>query len=134
MRELSQSHIPNVHTLSHRTASHSYVNVAYKSPVASRQRLAFSNVLRITYNLPHNHTSLRNFHNPYPPTTGIPFLSFPNRGNINNTIPCPKPMICVVADLAIMSTSHEHAMPNVMSFNVNALKCIQYHMAFLCLQ
>ena len=51
MHELSQSHIPNAHTLSHRTASHSYVNVAYKSPVASRQRLAFLNVLRITYNL-----------------------------------------------------------------------------------
>ena len=103
MHELSQSHIPNAHTLSHRTASHSYVNVAYKSPVASRQRLAFLNVSRITYNLPHNHTRLRNFNNSYPSTTGIPSLSFPNRGNINNTIPCPKPMLCVVADLAIMS-------------------------------
>ena len=83
---LSQTHIPNAHTLSHRTASHSYVNVAYKSPVASQQRLAFLNVLRITYNLPHNHTRLRNFNNPYPPMIGIPSLSFPNRGNINNTI------------------------------------------------
>ena len=51
MHELSQYHVPNAHTLSHRTAIHSYVNVAYKSPVASRQRLAFLNVLRITYNL-----------------------------------------------------------------------------------
>ena len=134
MHELFQSHVPNAHTLSHRMASHSYVNVAYKSPVASRQRLTFSNILRITYNLPHNHTRLQNFNNPYPPTTGIPSLSFPNRRNINNTILCPKPMICVVANLAIMSTSHEHAMRNVMSFNINALKCILYNTTFLCLQ
>ena len=131
MHELFQSHVPNAHTLSYQMASHSYVNISYKSPVASRQRLAFFNVLRITYNLPHNHTRLRNFNNPFPPTTGIPSLSFPNCGNINNTIPCPKPMLCVVADSAIMSTSHEHTMPNVMSFNVNALKCILYNMAFL---
>ena len=124
MHELSQSHVPNAHTLSHRMASHSYVNVAYKSPVASRQGLAFLNVLRITYNLTHNHTRLWNFNNPYPPTIGIPSLSFPNRGNINNTIQCPKLMICVVADLAIMSTSYKNAMPNAMSFNINALKCI----------
>ena len=35
-------------------------------------------------------------------------------------------MICVVADLAIMSTSYENAMPNAMSSNINALKCILY--------
>ena len=70
------------------------------------------------------HTRHWNFNNPYLPTIGVPSLSFPNRGNINSTIQCPKPMICVVADLAIMSTSYENAMPNAMSFNINALKCI----------
>ena len=29
MYELSQFHVPNAHTLSHRMASHSYVNVAF---------------------------------------------------------------------------------------------------------
>ena len=132
MHELSQYHVPNAHTLSHRTASHSYVNVAYKSPVASRQRLAFSNVSRITYNLPHNHTRLRNFHNLYPPTTGISSLSFPIVGISTILYPCPKPMICVVAELAIMSTSYVNAMPNAMSFNINALKCFIYNMALFC--
>ena len=104
MHDLFPTHIPNAHTLSHRTASHSYVNVAYKSPVASRQRLAFSNVLRITYNLlsitPASGISIihipqqRGFYNYHSLIVGISTIQFP----------CPKPMICVVADLAIMST------------------------------
>ena len=91
--------------------------------VASSQptKTCISNVLRITYNLSHNHTRLQNFNNPYPPSTGISSLSFPNRGNVNNTIQCPNPMLCVVSDLAIMSTSYENVMPNAMSFNINTL-------------
>ena len=131
MHDLFPSHVPNAHTLSHRTASHSYVNVAYKSPVASRQRLAFSNVSRITYNLPHNHTRLRISIIYIPQQPGFHIYHSLIMGISTIQFPCPKPMICVVADLAIMSSFHENAMSNAMSFNINALKCIQCNMAFL---